>query len=335
MSDAEEQPTALRVEVEDAIAKTRLDRYLADHAELDLSRSKVQALIEHGHVTVNGKTEPSRHKLRGGETIEIAIQHDAPASELMPEEIALDIAFEDDHLLIVNKPAGMVTHPAPGNRSGTLANALAFHFTKLAAGSSAERPGIVHRLDKNTSGLLVVAKTDKVYTQLQEAIQARKVKRSYTGLVCGHMPEESGSIDLPVGRSRMDTKLMAVNGRASREARTDYSLILRYRSFDLLQIQLQTGRTHQIRVHMTHIGHPIFGDPDYGGREKLLRGMFGPERPMAKQMFAVIDRQALHAAKLEFTHPVTGEEIACESPVPEDFQKVLDMLDREGSEELS
>jgi 23S rRNA pseudouridine1911/1915/1917 synthase len=267
--------------------------------------------------------------VRGGEEITVTIEP-ARADLLAGEPIPLDIIYEDDHLVVVNKPAGMVTHPARGNFSGTLVNALLHHLGDLPDGAGTDRPGIVHRLDKETSGLMVVARTDRTYLALQKAISRREVRRTYHALVCGHVKEDSGVIDRPIGRSPKNRKKMAVVERDGKEAVTEYRLIDRFRSYDLLEIQLHTGRTHQIRVHFSHFGHPVFGDPDYGGREKWHRGIFAPERPLARRLLGSISRQALHARRLEFAHPEEGRPLTFEADLPDDFAGLLELLDEEG-----
>lgn len=310
-------------------APIRIDRYLADVPSLTLSRTKIQKLIDEHQVLVNGQSVVSRLKLSGGERVEVTVPPEAP-SDLLPEDIPLEIVYEDDYLAVVNKPAGLVTHPAPGNATGTLVNALVHRYRRLAGVSGSDRPGIVHRLDKNTSGLLVVARRDDIYATLQQAIQTRELERRYRALVFGHFRDECGLIDLPVGRSTRDRRKMAINEQTGRSAQTRYELADRYRSYDLLTLSLLTGRTHQIRVHCAHFGHPVFGDPEYGGRQKQLAGMFAPERPLAIEMLSLINRQALHAAELAFLHPVTGERLSFFSPLPEDFQAVCDLLDQKG-----
>jgi len=319
----------LTIAVSQEISPQRLDRYLASHTDLGLSRTKIQKLIETGLVLVNDAVANKKLQLSGGETIVLTIPP-PQRTDMVAEDIPLDVVFEDEHLVVVNKPAGIVTHPAAGHYSGTLANALVFHFGKLAGAAGSDRPGIVHRLDKDTSGLLVAARTDETYAALQKAIQSRELKRTYLALVCGHIQPESGRIDLPIGRSARNRKKMAVSGSNSREATTDYRLLDRFRCYDLLEVTLQTGRTHQIRIHFSHQGHPVFGDPEYGGREKWHRGIFGPERPLANRLLGLIDRQALHARKLEFTHPITAEILVFESELPDDLQAVLQLLKSEG-----
>ncbi|UCC45595.1 MAG: RluA family pseudouridine synthase [Candidatus Zixiibacteriota bacterium] len=330
MPDAKEsRGKHVSIVVPKSIKAERIDRYLSKRPDLILSRTSLQKLIEEGLVTVNGSTVSKKHLLEGGEKVEISIPPPTP-TDLVPEDIPLNIVFEDEHLVVVDKPAGMVTHPAAGNRTGTLANAMAFRFGKLAAGSAPDRPGIVHRLDRDTSGLLVVARTDRAYAALQQAIQTRTMKRTYLGIVCGHMPDESGKIDLSIGRSLRDRRKMSVTGTEARDAVTLYQLQERYRSYDLLRIILETGRTHQIRVHCSHLNHPILGDPDYGGRESWHNGLHAPERPLAKRLLKLINRQALHAHSLEFSHPITEKELSFKSELPDDFQAVVDLLNAEG-----
>jgi len=324
-----DKAVSLQVEVPVDIKPERLDRFLASHPKVDLTRSRVQKLIADGLVLVEGISVVKNHTLKGGEIISITIPP-VPEVDMVAEDIPLDIVFEDDYLAVVNKPAGLVTHPGAGNYSGTLVNALIHHFEKLASGSGYERPGIVHRLDKNTSGLILVAKTDDIYLKLQQQMQKREIKRTYLALICGHVREEEGVIDLPIGRSLKDRKKMIVTNVGSRKSKTSYKLKDRFRSYDLLEVLLHTGRTHQIRVHFSHLGHPVFGDPDYGGRHKWHRGIFAPERQLAKRLLDIIGRQALHAQQLEFTHPVNEQTILLEADVPQDFKQVLDVLNEEG-----
>jgi len=307
------------------IGAERLDKYIGSNPEIGLTRSRAQKLIFQGLIIVNGEKVLAKHVLTGGEIIQLTIPP-LPVEGIKGENIPFDIVYEDNYLVVVNKPAGMVTHPGVGNRSGTLANALVYHFEKLSHESGRHRPGIVHRLDRDTSGLLVVAKDDDTHLALQGLIKTRELKRTYLALVCGHMKEETGEINLPIGRHRTIRTLMAVNGDNSREAVTHYRLLERYNSYDLLEASLETGRTHQIRVHFSHLGHPVFGDPDYGGREKWVNAMFGPERPLARRLLEILPRQALHAAKIEFPHPVTGAKLEFETKMPGDFEGAIDLL---------
>lgn len=302
----------------------RLDSWLATQSELGLSRTKVQKLIEAGEVTVNGAAANARYQLRSGDELTV-LMPEPPSTDVQGEAIDLEIVYEDDYLAVVNKPVGMVTHPAAGNYSGTLVNALVHHFRSLPTGQGSDRPGIVHRLDKNTSGLLLVAKQEETLLKLQRMLEARAIKRTYLAILCGHMPKAEGKIDLPIGRSTRDrTKMAVVEG--GRLAVTEYRLLERFRSCELHEVNLQTGRTHQIRVHFAHVGHPVLGDPEYGGREKWVRGIFAPERPLARKMLSILDHQALHACRLALKHPETGEELVCEAGVPGEYGEVLGLL---------
>lgn len=327
MTDQENK--IFRIEVEKTDENLRLDLYLAHHSKSDLSRTRIQKLIEQDLILVNGQPADKKQHVHPGDIIDIA---NPPVEEikLEPENIPIDIVYEDEFLAVVNKPAGLVTHPGAGNKSGTLVNALLYHFKNLATASDIERPGLVHRLDKDTTGLLVIAKVDKTYQALQKMIQERKIKRTYLALICGHMQEDEGEINLPIGRSIKDRKKMSVTEKNSREAITLYKLNRRYRSYDLLDVNLMTGRTHQIRVHFSHLGHPVFGDADYGGREKWHKGIFAPERELGKRLLKSFKRQALHARALSFIHPDTNKELNLEAAHPSDMVKLLNILDNEG-----
>jgi 23S rRNA pseudouridine1911/1915/1917 synthase len=325
-------PTSSRtvsIHVPDDTEPIRLDRFLAAWAELGVSRNKVQWLIDSGEVLVNGKTPNVSFQIKGGEEIVVTLPPPTP-TEVVPQNIPLDIRYEDEYLAVVNKPAGMVTHPAAGVHEGTLANALVYHFKQLRTVTEHNRPGIVHRLDKDTSGLLVIAKDEKTLGLLQRALEAREIHREYLALVCGHMPESEGTIDLPIGRSPNERTKQAVGGTSLRNAITHFKVIDTFRSYDLLQVTLETGRTHQIRVHLGHLNHPVFGDSEYGGREKWHRGQFAPDRIWSKKLLTTLQRQALHARKLSFEHPITHKQVTIESDPPPDFQAVLDVLDRDG-----
>jgi len=326
---SDQNASVIELEIPTDISPQRVDRYLASCQDLDISRSRIQRLFDDGLVTIDGRVAIKKQRIKGGETIVLTVPP-PPRMHLTGEDIPIDIVFEDEHLAVVNKPPGMVTHPATGNYGGTLVNAMIHHFGKLSELGGSDRPGIVHRLDKNTSGLLIVARNDNAFLALQKAVQGREVARSYLALVCAHMRDDAGTIDLPIGRSLKDRKKMIVTHHRSREAVTNYKLLDRYRSYDLLEVNLHTGRTHQIRVHLSHLGHPVFGDPDYGGRQKWHRGIFAPERLLAKRLLEIMPRQALHAAHLEFTHPVTREKLSLHRDPPADFQALVQMLDNEG-----
>ncbi len=315
------------VSVPNGIDPVRIDKFLASCDDLDLSRAFIQQMISDERVTVDGRAVTKNHKLKGREQI---VLHIPPPElpDLSPENIPLDIVYEDEYLAVVNKPAGLVVHPAPGNPDHTLVNALLYHFRTLAPDDSAGglRPGIIHRIDKNTSGLLIVAKDDTVARRLRQQLADRKITKLYSAVVCGHMRDASGTIDLPIGRSIRDRKKMAVTNVHSREAITHYVVQEKYRLNDLLEVRLETGRTHQIRVHLAHINRPVLGDPDYGGRQRWLRGIMPEERKFAGRLLALFDRQALHARSLKFLHPVSGEEISVTSDLPEDMRGLIDAL---------
>jgi 23S rRNA pseudouridine1911/1915/1917 synthase len=306
----------------------RIDRYIGLNPALNITRNKVQKLIKAGLVTIDGRKALHHQVLKGGEKVVIMIPP-APETDIIAERIPLEIVFEDEHLLVINKPAGMVTHPAVGNFKGTLVNALLDYSRNLSTIGGFDRPGIVHRLDKNTSGLILVAKNDEIHLALQRALQKREIKKIYWVLVCGHMKEEKGVIDLPVGRSLKDRRKMTVTRHKGREAQTEYQRRERFRLYDLLEINLLTGRTHQIRVHLAHLGHPVFGDPEYGGRRKWHQGIYSVDRKNALEALEIMPRQALHAKSLRFVHPVTGKTISLESELPPDFQGLLDFLEKE------
>lgn len=318
------------IAVPEGIEPQRLDKYLSLQPELALSRSHIQKLIVDGLVLVDGKSVNKSHELHGGEIVKLATRPPAPIN-LTPENIPLDIVYEDEYLAIVNKPAGLVVHPAPGNPEHTLANALMYHLEHLSSATVDHRPGIIHRLDKGTSGLLIVAKSDPVARRLRDLFAERQVVKIYCGISCGHMPEDEGTIDLPVGRSLKDRKKMAVTNLHSRDAVTHYRVVERFRINDLVEVRLETGRTHQIRVHFMHIHRPILGDPDYGGRIKWVKGIDPSQRRLANRLVGLISRQALHASRLEFEHPETGEMISVTGEMPDDMQQLLKFLRESGS----
>jgi len=303
----------------------RLDKFIGNARGIDLSRSRAQKILDEGLVTIDEKVARRKQILKGGERLVINIPP-PESSEIVPEDIPLDVVFEDDFLIVVNKPAGMVTHPAAGHYKGTLVNALMFYTNNLSRAGGTERAGIVHRLDKNTSGLILVAKDDRTRLYLQEELQARNIKRTYHALICGHVKDDAGEIDLPIGRSLKDRKKMTVTNRNSRTAITTYKLLERYRLYDYLEVNLQTGRTHQIRVHFAHLGHPVFGDPDYGGRLKWHRGIFSIDKSFALKALEMMPRQALHAVRLEFKHPVSDEVVLVKSDLPDDFKNLLEFV---------
>lgn len=294
--------------VSDEQAGTRLD-VVVSILDPDLTRSRVQKLISEGKVRVHGKAAKSNYKVRTGDRVEVEIPP-LEALELRPEEIPLDIVYEDRDILVINKPQGMVVHPAAGNYSGTLVNALLEHCEDLSGINGVIRPGIVHRIDKDTSGLLVVAKNDKAHLGLAEQIKEHHVARKYIALVHGNVVEPKGVVEAPIGRDPKDRKKMAVVTRNSKHAVTRYAVIERFGNYTLIECALETGRTHQIRVHMAYIGHPVAGDPVYGPRKNPL-GLKG---------------QALHAFLLDLVHPTTGEDMEFKVGLPNYFEELLEEL---------
>lgn len=288
---------------------SRLDAYIANSLE-DLSRSMVQKLIKSGNVLVNNKIEKESYKVQNGDKITIEIPK-PEGSELKKQDIPLDIIYEDNDILVVNKSKGMVVHPGNGNPDGTLVNAIMAHCEGSLSGIGGEiRPGIVHRIDKDTSGLLVIAKNDKAHINLSEQIKNREVKKIYVALVRGVIPENEATINMPIGRSTKDRKKMAVD-KNGKEAVTHFKVLKRYNKYTFIQVKIDTGRTHQIRVHMSHIGYPVVGDSVYSNG----KNDFG------------IEGQMLHAKELEFKHPITGKTIHFEAPLPKYFEEVLEKLD--------
>jgi 23S rRNA pseudouridine1911/1915/1917 synthase len=300
--------------------KERLDRFLVHHIE-NATRSKVQRAIREDLVLVNGKPARSSHPVSPGEVIQFSLPK-PPPQEAAPENIPLEIVFEDDVLLVVNKPAGMVTHPAHGNYTGTLVNALLFHAGNLSTAGSPMRPGIVHRLDKDTSGLLVVAKTDRVHAELAKQFADRTVEREYRAIVWGIFRKRSGTIEASLGRSPGDRKKIAVVG-GGRHAVTHFHVEEQFSYLAHLKLNLQTGRTHQIRVHLAHIGHPVFGDATYGGRRIVAGPRTAAQKTEVHDLLDRMTRQALHAKTLGFLHPGTRRRVFFDSPLPDDVQELL------------
>jgi 23S rRNA pseudouridine1911/1915/1917 synthase len=292
----------------------RLDRFLADRIP-DLSRSRIQALIESGQVTLNDRICTSKKiAIQTGDHLQVSIPDPLPL-ELKPTPIPLDILYEDEEIIIINKPAGLVVHPAPGHADDTLVNALLAHCDTLAGIGGVQRPGIVHRLDKDTTGAIVVAKTDAALQHLQAQLKAKTARREYLGVVYGAPASEGGTIDKPIGRHRIDRQKMAITSeeRGGRTAITHWSIEERIGNYTLIRFQLETGRTHQIRVHAADMGHPIIGDPIYSSRHNIGVNLPG---------------QALHAWKLTLQHPTSEETIVATAPHPETFVKLLDVLRR-------
>lgn len=287
-------------------AGERIDKWISDQLE-DVSRSQVQLWIKNGAVRVNATQVKANYKLASGDRIVLEVP-DPELSELIPEDIALDVVYEDSDLIVVNKPRGMVVHPAPGHSSGTLVNALLYHCKDLSGINGERRPGIVHRIDKDTSGLLMAAKNDAAHQSLSEQLKEHSVTRRYEAFVHGVVQHEQGTVDAPIGRDPHDRKLFTVTDKNGKHAVTHFVVKDRYNGYTHLELQLETGRTHQIRVHMKFIGHPLVGDPVYG-----------------RSKGATMDGQALHAAVLGFRHPRTGEYMEFSAPIP---QEMLDLVER-------
>ena len=338
-----------RFKVAKGQAPERIDQYLTKYI-YNATRNRVQIAIDNGNVTVNGKVAKASRKVQPNDEIVCNIMK-APPIELLPENIPLDIIFEDEYLLVVNKPPGMCTHPGFGHRYGTLVNAVLYHFglrnsiqiqpdddedddedekiDDISEGeifaSDSIRPGIVHRLDKDTSGLLVIAKNPQVHAKLAAQFADRTTEKEYNAIVWGNVKEDSGTITGNIGRSSRDRKLFTVVKKDGKFAKTDFTVLERYKFATLVKLILHTGRTHQIRVHLSHIKHTIFGDTAYGGDKNLFNGL--PEiNKTANTCLKLINRQLLHARTLGFRHPVTNEFMTFHSDLPEDFKKVIAVM---------
>ena len=285
-----------------------MDAFIARSA--DLTRSAVQKLLEEGRVTSGDKPLKKNEKTVAGQEICVDIP-EAVAVDIVPQNIPLDVVYEDEHVIVVNKPVGMVVHPAPGHPDGTLVNALLYHCGTSLSGINGElRPGIVHRIDRDTSGLIIAAKNDAAHLALAAQLQDHSLARTYTAVAVGGFKEDAGTVDAPIGRHPVDRKKMAVDRKNGREAVTHWSVQERYSGATLIECRLETGRTHQIRVHMASIGHPLLGDMVYG----------------AKKPYPGLAGQCLHARKLKFVHPATSEPVEVECPLPDWFEAVLDKL---------
>lgn len=292
------------LKAEDKDSKKRLDLFLVEKLSRDYSRSFLQRLILQGEVLVNKETVKSHTRIKAGDRIELTIPL-PQKTRMVAEEIPLDIVFEDGHLLVVNKPAGMVVHPAAGNFTGTMVNALLGHYKELSGVGEQSRPGIVHRLDKDTSGLLVVAKDDYTHRGLSNQFKNHTIKRKYIAFVKGVVQLDNGTINLPIERHKRHRQKMAVGFTKSKDAITHYKVLKRFEDYTMLELRLETGRTHQIRTHMEYLGHPLLGDKKYG------------------KGWGRINRQALHAATLGFRHPVTKEFLEFKSELPADMKQLL------------
>jgi 23S rRNA pseudouridine1911/1915/1917 synthase len=291
----------------------RLDTFIT--YQCNLTRSYIQRLIKEGLITVNAHNEKARYTVKEGDVIEVILPNE-PEGILLPEDIPLDILYEDEHMIVVNKPPGMVIYPAAGNKSGTLMNALVSKCNKLSSVGAPLRPGVVHRLDKDTSGAIVIAKDDAAYHNLVTQFKERKVEKHYLALIFGSLKEPRGEIRTLIGRSRWNRKKMSVKTDRGKEAITQFEVIKRFRSATLVRIRIITGRTHQIRVHFSSRGHPVLGDKTYGKKTELTMG----------EESIVFPRQMLHACSIKLAHPVSGMPMEFTAPIPEDMEKAIKEL---------
>lgn len=306
--------------------RIRLDVFLTSRFD-KISRSRLQKLIENGHITVNNVPTKASYSLHSDDIIDIFFPEPEP-SDIIAENIELAIVYEDEHLLVVDKEASMVVHPAYGNMSGTLVNALMYHCENLSGIGGVMRPGIVHRLDKGTSGLLVVAKNDYAHQFLSAQFSERTAEREYRAVICGHFREKKGKITGRIARSSRDRTKMISTQHRGKEAVTNFSVLDEYPSTSLLSLKLETGRTHQIRVHLSAKGHPVLGDKAYGGRSKQLKSLNQEKQKLMLNLLRIMPRQALHARTLGFTHPETGLRLRFDSELPLDMRNLIRYLER-------
>ncbi|GAB5046314.1 RluA family pseudouridine synthase [Thermodesulfovibrio sp. TK110] len=295
----------------------RLDVFISE--KLNLSRTKAQETIEKGFVKVNNFLKSKSYKLKFNDLVEVFsefLSETEENKELIPQNIPLDVIYRDDYLIVLSKPANMVVYPCPGHKEGTLLNALAYHVKKLASAGAPLRPGVVHRLDKDTSGVIVIAVDDKAYYGLIEAFKKRHVNKEYIALVSGEL-KGSGKITLPIGRAIYDRKKMSTRTKKAKDAITEWEVLRNFKNYTLVKVRIITGRTHQIRVHFSAIGHPVLGDRTYGRKTYIEVG--GKKLPITRQM--------LHAWKIKFRHPITGETLQFESPLPKDMTEIIDLLE--------
>ena len=303
----------------------RVDRFLMNFVEF-ATRNKIQQSVKAGNVRVNDKVVKSNHKVKGADVVTIVLDYPKETNELLPQDIPIIINYEDDDLLIVNKEAGMVVHPGFGNYDGTLVNALAFHFQNLPNMGEEERPGLVHRIDKNTSGILVVAKTERAMTILAKKFEDRDLNRKYIALVWGDVKEDEGTITGNIGRSLKNRKVMDVfpDGEYGKHAVSHYKVLERFGYTTLVECKLETGRTHQIRAHFKSIGHTLFNDEEYGGDAILKGTTFTKYKQFIQNCFKICNRQALHAKSLGFEHPTTKKEVFFDSDLADDMQELIE-----------
>lgn len=316
----------LKLTIDKGQTPLRIDKFLHSHLGNNISRTKIQNAAEAGNITVNGKPVKSNYKVRPNDELILIVPKHEENFDLVPENIPLDIVYEDDAVIIINKAPEMVVHPGLGNYRGTLINAVLYHFSGLPKGKDESRPGLVHRLDKGTSGLIIMAKTELAHAHLARQFFDRSIQRKYIALVWGDLKEDEGTVNANIGRDTRERMQMEVypEGDKGKHAVTHYKVIERLNYVTLIECKLETGRTHQIRVHMKYIGHTLFNDKRYGG-DRILKGtVYSRYKQFIENCFEILPRQALHAATLGFVHPVTGKPMFFEAPLPPDFQTVLD-----------
>ncbi len=321
-----ERAECMRIVTDKRQEPLRIDKFLMTRVE-GATRNKIQQALDDGNITVNGAIVKSNYKIRPADEIIVYDTRRPESTEIIPEELPLEVVFEDDALMVINKPSGMVVHPGCGNYSGTLINGLSWYLQQQTGNmSELPRVGLVHRIDKDTTGLVVIAKTEQAMTKLSAQFKAHTVHRRYVALVWGDLAEETGTIVAHVGRHQRFRKIFTAypEGEHGKEAITHYRVLERFGYVTLVELQLETGRTHQIRVHMQYIGHPLFGDTTYGG-DRIVKGtIFSKYKQFVENVFALIPRQALHAKELGFTHPETGEKIVFNSDLPADMHAAIE-----------
>jgi 23S rRNA pseudouridine1911/1915/1917 synthase len=328
--DTEELFLKDEIKVDKGQEQLRIDKFLSVRMTANISRTRIQSGIDAGNITVNGKQVKSNYKIRPLDVITLLIPKALESYDYSPEDIPLDVLYEDNEVLVINKQAGLVCHQGTGNYKGTLINALAFHFQNEKIAGPAERPGLVHRLDKDTSGVMVIAKTENALAKLGKQFFDKTTQRKYIAMVWGNVEEDSGTVTGHIGRHSRDRRQYEVFEDASlgKHAVTHYKVIKRYNYVTLVECQLETGRTHQIRVHMKHIGHTLFNDERYGG-DRILKGtVYSKYKQFIDNCFSVMPRQALHAALLGFVHPTTGKEMIFNKELPEDFSALIEKWER-------
>lgn len=318
------QVETYRIVVDPLQKPMRLDKFISGKLPSYITRSQIQKLLKGGKILVDGNVAKASHPISPGEeiTIDYEIMGDV---EIYPENIPLDIVYEDEFILVLNKQPGLIVHPGAGNATGTLVNALKYHCSDLSNENGPLRPGIVHRLDKDTSGLMVAAKDNRVHTSMMRQFSKRTISKYYLALVWGHFEEKQGEIDQPIGRSSRNRKKFAVV-EGGKPSLTRYEVLEEFEFLSLLKVKLETGRTHQIRVHFSHVNHPVFGDPFYGGRNTKMLTLNMRNRRLAADMLENLNRQALHAWQLIFKHPISGDQLEAEAGLHADFWAVLESL---------